>query len=164
MMRNLIFTTTSLAGLLLSLSVLAADDDAYKACLESNSGKSDKITVCDMQKLQSAIDARNKDLDDKYKAAKTELQKEQDDLNKKQQSTTPPPATGSSSASNSSSSSSSSNSSGSEGASQQGSSNSNTDNSNSSSNNGSSQSQSGNQSQQQQSGFGKKPSPTIQWY
>ncbi len=165
-MRNILFTTTLVAGLILSLSS-KADQDALKACLDSNSDKPNKTTVCDMQQLQSAIDARNKDLDDKYKQAKADLQKEQDDLKKKQTTMQPNPSEGSSASTGNTGSSSSSQ--GSTNAGSSSSDNSGTTNNSKTENSGSTSdsnnpSQPEKPAQQPQSGFGKKPSPTIQWY
>ncbi|MBX9586389.1 MAG: hypothetical protein K2X50_03940 [Gammaproteobacteria bacterium] len=156
-MRNILFTTTLAAGLILSLSS-NADDSALKACLDSNSDKPNKTTLCDMQQLQAAIDARNKDLDEKYKQAKSDLQKEQDELKKKQASTQQKPSEGSSSSTGSASNTSSSS------PDNSGTTNNTKTEDSSSTSVSSSQSQPEKATQQPQSGYGKKPSPTIQWY
>jgi hypothetical protein len=80
-MNTLLVKSTLVAGLLFSLASLA--DDKMSSCLEANAGKADKTTLCNQQQLQTAIDARNKDLDQQYEKAKADLKKQQEDLSKK---------------------------------------------------------------------------------
>lgn len=80
-MRTFLVKTLLMGGLLFSLTGIA--DDSLSACLEANSDNPDKNTVCARAQLQSAIEARNKELDQQYEQAKTDLKKQQEELFKK---------------------------------------------------------------------------------
>lgn len=162
-MRNIIFSTTLAAGLIMSLAI-KADPDTLKACLDSNSDKPDKVTICDMQQVQAAIDARNKELDEKYKQAKADLQKEQDELKKKQSTQQPPSTGGSSSTDTASTSESSKNSNGSNSSFSEPTPNNHSESEASGTSSGASNQPEPEKQKPKQSGFGKKPATTIQWY